>query len=885
MSLFSRRWWRDTDEVDRPVLPLRVLKADGQRVDLTARDAGARLAATRMGQDWQTDAWNYRDLIGELRYSNKLLARSVASVRFYAAEMRPYPDDPAELAGSGHGLDKQLAEEAVTHLARLPLDDDPDGFTASLVENLAAPGEGFIHGQRDGQEEFWTVRSISEITANGDQIMLAELPGSSALGQRAIDPDGEELLRCWMRHPRWGQLADSPLRAMLDTCEEIVLAGREIRAAARSRLAANGFLLLPESLSLVRTRSDEEDLESQSVTDEEFMADLTTAMISPIRTEGDAGAIVPLVLRGSAEDLKEVRHVKLERADAVALMERLNGAVYRMLRGLDIQPEQVQGLGDTNHWGAWSIEAANVKHQVGPMAAAVAACLTKAFMRPALRTLDHDPEQLRRVGVWYDLSGLVENPNRGQDARDAHDRIVISDARFRLDLGYDDDDAPDDEERNRRIAAKAGIDQGTAAAVLELAAYAREARRGAPQVIDARAAPELPSGTGNGAHPAVPGQTVPEQPTPRAPTAVVSAATPDLPVGWRVDIDTARALAAVDTALIERIITAADAAIARAVERAGGRARNAVRKDQGMSASIEGVDTVLVASALGRDVLLAAVGLPELLADAFTRLKDQVLGWLEQAARAVADLVLRMLGLDRASTAGRRVHDVVTTRMEVHRPAAWDVLAEALDAAVEKALFRADPLTPEPAGRGEQIDTLITPAAVVRAVTIAGGGQPSTAGDGGVGTGPVVRGVLGEADGVVLGWEWQYHPERPRGSHFPQHVALDGVRFGTWTDPKLDTALEHRKWIGLYYRPGDHDGCRCGSAPVIAFPELDDDSGGDIVLQRLREASQSERGQLAARVAAEDTAAGRIGTSLQNEVEVRNRITADVERLRAHHIG
>lgn len=888
MPLFGPRRREGGAKTGRPTTPqLRVLRADGQRIDLTTRDVGTRLSATR--QSWQADAWDYRDMIGELRYAHRLEARSVAKCRFFAAQVRDYPDDPAELTGDDHDVDEQLAADAVENLARLPLDDDPDGFVATMVENFATPGECWIHGQKGaGSDELWAVRSVSEITAHGDQVMLSELPGASALGQRPIHPKDEELLRCWIRHPRWGQLADSPLRAMLDVLEEIVLTGRESRAASRSRIAANGLLLLPDTLSLVRTRDTEEELEPQSVADDEFMGEFTTAVTAPIANEGHAGAMVPVVLRGSPEALKEVRHLRLDRADAEELMERLNGSVYRMLRGLDIQPERVQGMGDTNHWGQWLIEASDIRHQVEPMAAIVAGCLTKAFLRPALKALQYTDEQIRKVVVWYDASELVENPNRGQDSRDAHASLVISDARHRQDLGYTEDDAPDEDELHRRIAAKTVLDPATAAVVLDLTKALQQGGQ-QPRVIDAQPANALPAGqssNGKGARPAGPGQVVPEKTVPEqrspdgaGPGGMVAAADPGLPDGWRVDLEAARALAEVDAALLERILTAADAAIARAVERAGGRARNAIRSDQSLAASLAGVKTTLVPFTLGRVAVLAAASLPDLLSGAYDRLQGQFRTWLGQAAKAAADASLRVLGLDRRSTAGRRVHEAITTRLEVHRDAAWVTLAEALDAAAERALFRADPLTPEPS-QGEDSGTLIEPAAVARALVIAGGGQPGRTGDGGLGTGPVVRGALGDEGAILLGHEWQYRPERLRNT-FPPHLALDGTRFQTWTDPKLDTRPEHRRWLGGYYHPQDHPNCRCWTSPIYAVPEPDDDG---IVLRRLREAQKSQRGQLAAEVAAEDAAAGRRGTSLQNEVEARDRITAGVERLRAHYI-
>ncbi|MGH3992153.1 MAG: hypothetical protein ACRDSN_06760, partial [Pseudonocardiaceae bacterium] len=190
-----------------------------------------------------------------------------------------------------------------------------------------------------------------------------------------------------------------------------------------------------------------------------------------------------------------------------------------------------------------------------------------------------------------------------------------------------------------------------------------------------------------------------------------------------------------------------------------------------------------------------------------------------------------------------------------------------LDAAARRALFRRDPLTPEPATRGEGVDTLIDPAEVARAVTVAGGGVGGRPGDGGPGTGPVVRDLMRERGALLLGWEWQYRPERAR-EPFPPHQALDGRRFGTWTDPQLDTDVGSR-WVGAYFHPGDHAGCRCGSSGLWACPE----PGGE-----LDEALRGDRLSPVERaVGDDDDRAGRVGTSIQNVREVH-------DRLRAQHI-
>jgi hypothetical protein len=161
--------------------------------------------------------------------------------------------------------------------------------------------------------------------------------------------------------------------------------------------------------------------------------------------------------------------------------------------------------------------------------------------------------------------------------------------------------------------------------------------------------------------------------------------------------------------------------------------------------------------------------------------------------------------------------------------------------------------------------------------------RATTPGPGGYGTGPDVTGLLAEHGAVLLGWEWQYRGvEIPRAHPFaPWHTRLDHVRFATWTDPKLDTE-EATAWIGPYYYPGDHENCRCRVVPILAAPELDDDTGGDILEQRLQEARR--RNAVGDRVAADDDRAGRVGTTLQMERDVRDRITAGIAELRQQYI-
>lgn len=870
--------------------PLQVLRADGMRIDLSRRDAGALLVATRQG--WQQTAFGYRDMIGELRYAVRLRAQSVARVRYYIAETRPWPEDPIPLEideddkdAVKPSLDAQLVADAIHNFNLIPIDDRPDGFTARLDENLDIAGECWLHIDADGR---FHVRSVSEVSATADgRVTISTLPTATAGSMRVLDPNTESLLRLWAPHPEYGQLADSSLRTLQDVCEDIVLAGREQRAAARSRVAANGLLLLPASLSLAQERTEDD---GDGVAEDTFMSDFTAAMLAPIRDDGDSQAVVPIVIRGEIEDLEKVRHVTLQRADPEQLIARQSAALLRLLRGMDVQPEQVDGLGSTNHWTSWQIDARAIRDQVKPAAETIAACLMQAYMIPALEDLGYTRDQLDNLTIAVDTSPLSENPNRGQDARDAHTAMVIRDAALREALGFDEDDAPDEEEMVRRLATSGKLPVDAVAQIFGLRGGPEQAQ---PITIDAQPSERAALPAAEERPQAVEGEVTPTNPIPAEPTQIVAAAPVPDPFGFVVDVAATRRLADIDAELADRITVAADAALARILEKAGARVKSKAQKDSTLAASLVGVDALAVPARLGREKVAEFASIQDLIGDGYGRLRGQFGKWMSRAAEQVAEVVVDVLHLDRRSDRADAVRDQVRSRLEVRTGQAWQTLTEHLDAAAEEALFRDDPLTPDP-GPGEPVDTLIRPADVEDVLRVAGGGQSlrqssqtrtpmrsETPGPGGYGSGPDVTGLLQEQGAVLLGWEWQYRNAIHRDHKFaPWHTQLNGLRFSTFTDPQLDTDPE-TAWLGPYYFPGDHAGCRCRVIPLLAVPELDD----GIVAQRLREAAGDPRNVLAERVAAEDAAAGRVGTSLQQEVEVRSRITEAVERLTREHIG
>jgi hypothetical protein len=905
VALFGRRAPDPDHNPAPPQRPLRVLRADGQRIDLTARDTSTRLAATK--QAWQATALAYRNLIGEIRYAQKLRAQAVARCRFYVAENRPWPADPAPLDGTDHELDPQLAADALVNFRVIPFDPAPDGFTARLDENLAAVGEAWIHIDPD---QVWAVRSISEVNIAMDgRVGIAGLPGGQA--NRPVDPENESLLRCWVPDLEWSELADAPMRPLLDVAEEVVLAGREMRAAARSRVAANGILLLPSSMSLVRDRGEDEDNWDDTVASDTFMADLTAALLAPLADDGDAGQVVPLVLRGDIDDINAVKHLVLQRADAERLIERQQAALLRLLHSLDVQPEQVEGIGQANHWSGWQVDARAIKEQVQPAADTVAACLMKGWMRPALQSLGYTDEQIARVTIVADASNLAENPNRGQDARDAWDRGTLSDDALNRELGFDEEDKPDEQEWMRRLAFQGKLPVAEVAQLMGL-------RKEDPGVVvDAGlGAPALPGGERRVAQP---GQIIPEQPAPTMPAgapdpsrgapAPLRAAGPPDAFAMHVDDDACRSLAGIDAALSQRVSVAADAALNRVLERAGARVRSAAQRDRGLAAQLVNIDPVAIPAALGRSRVGELVQVADLVTDEYARLRGQVTGWLRDAGVQAGLTACDVVGVNANGPAGQRLSADVASRLAQHVDPAWQLLLSELHEAAEWALFAPAELDDDEPG--ERSGSPLSAQDIADVLAVAGGDRPSliaaadedalafarddkgqrrkhrrpekkrrardTPGTG-VATGPVMQSALAAEGAVLMGWEWDYRDFVPRKMFEPHH-RLDGTRVSTWSDPKLDTDPRN-SWLGPSFAPGDHKGCLCGSIPIYAA--LDDPEG--IVARRLAAAKGDPRRVAVDQLAAADDAAGRTGTSAQQTAEIRRRLTDAIDAMRAEHI-
>jgi hypothetical protein len=897
-----------------------LLRAAGARIDVRNRDSVRVLIGTK--QVWQSDAWVYRDLIPELRFAGKFIANAVGRARFVGAVVNVEGDDPILFSAKPEGISPELMAAVEDELSRLPIASGAK-FQGAVAENFDITGECWLHGYIDElARERWEVLSVDEVQVQPDGVLL--LKNGKGQIRHQVDPAKEEMLRLWLPHPRYSDFADSPMRAMQDLCGEIVLNGRERRAVRRSRAAANGMLLLPEGLSLLPATRDAEDQDPDS---DEFMSEFMGAMLAPINNEGEPGAVVPMVLKGNPEDLREVRHITFVREDSKLLLESLDNALNRLGTGLDMPPEILSGIGQTNHWSGAQIDQNTYRYHIDPRLRNIADSFTEGYLWPMLVARDQFTlDEISQVQVWFDAGNLTENPNRGSDAKDAHDRLAIGDRALRDALGFTDEDAPSDEEVFRQIMLKTGMDSSTSALLIQrLLNPDQPLMYPTRETIADKEIGQAPQDEGGGTNgplappapaakvPATPGGQPATQPATGTTqpaqkpsglaaqrvwalgqlgltdeqatgmetdvlTAIAESFTAagELSTGvdWSVDVDASRELAAIEAALRDRILVAADAAMERALEKAGARIRSHANGKPEVRAKLADAAVEDFAAILGPDTVMA-LGLPasKLLEAAFAGLQVKWDKWVAQAVTQLAAAVVKLLRLDPASDKAKRIGRTIELAMTGRKRAGWNRLEAALLKTAERHLFH-----PTKDELGEQSDTLVPPGAVRAALAEVGGitpgsGGASSNGTGAAGNGTPAGGLVGDTvhqvvaqeGGSHLGYEWRYGPTpSPRGFH--PHEELDGLRFGGWRDEKLSSAIASPpcEWVGPYRHPGDHDGCLCDYVAVWAIPEAREQTQ---VHQEDTQAMADVRA-----LAEGDTAAGRTGTVAQATLTERNRI-------------
>lgn len=455
----------------------RSITASAQRVSISDKKETEALKKRRGADTWQTDAWEYFDAIGEIKYSGNLVGSIMSRVRIFPAVV-VNPDEPPAHVKDVTDLDEQLKIYAERALRRL---DSANGGHAGILSrggvNIWVAGECYLvqTPEKIGSEipETWDIKSVDElVVGSGGNVQLKKTRTSSSTPEDL--PENAFVGRIWRSHPRYSDEADSSLRAIRDPCDELLLYNRLSRTTGRSRMNA-GALLLPDGLSVSEVADQDQELLDEDgatvISDTEqdnFEEELMSALTSPITDEDSAAAIVPLIIRGPKDLLDGVKHLTFERSLDPKLVERADRALERVLQGLDMPKDVVTGLANVKYSNAVQIDESLYKAHIEPLVLLLCDALTAVYFRPALESYGFTKEQARRLVIWYDPSEILTRPDRAASANDGFNNKAISADAWRRAHGFNDADAPTPRELLTRIVLdRAQISEPLAEAVLK----------------------------------------------------------------------------------------------------------------------------------------------------------------------------------------------------------------------------------------------------------------------------------------------------------------------------------------------------------------------------------------------------------------------------------
>ena len=807
------------------------VRGSAQRIDAADPAAGRSAERRRTKSAWQADAWAYYDNVPEIGFGGRFFGNNLSKLRLFAGYIEtpgqpPVPVDATDGDGVPY-LSEAVQLAATAALARI---QSPQGGHAELLRDfginewvagectlLALPDEASPTG------EAWNIYSSDELVAKGRRWLVKTEPGQQD-GDATVVPEDAPMYRLWTQHPRWSALPDSPVRRVLEVCDELMLLTRAIRAGATSRIP-RGVLVVPEG-----ALKGPADVTTEAEGDGEALADPTVQalvdhFVTGIGEPGSASAIAPYVLAVPDDLVDKVKYLEVGSVFSADEARTRDELIRRLANGVDLPPEILLGLADVNHWTAWQIDEQTFKSYLEPYALNFVLSLTWAYYRPALAAAGiTEPE---RFVIWYDESELVGHGDQGAAADTGAAAGYIGESAWRRVRGFADADAPTPEEDERRLALQRGaIDSTTTNALLQ-----------ALGILTATGAAAIPAAS---TEVALPEATVTPEPetTPGAPPLpdVTEAPPPTLaaafaPTGRTVDLDTlARRLGQIDQSLRARLTTAVDASMRRALERAGARLRTrALRASASHRDAIDGVPNELVASRLG-EALVAALGedTDDLLRDSFEDLRGRFDDWTKRAQRqAIAEMEragVELTGADRQALEQAQDDD---------RDGAWALLLASLVRQANRVLFAPEVSAPL---AGEFDASVAVPAAVIRETLSRAGGAVGTTEPGGtilvgtaetpagaVATGSRLTDTLATVEIRVGGWRWLYGDPGSRTTNFEPHLAFDGQEFSSFTDPALANPDE---WPDTaYYHPGDHLYCQCDFEPVLTESTTTDGEG------------------------------------------------------------
>lgn len=451
----------------------RPITAAAEKINLQ-KSAEKQTLGNKPFRQWQREAWEYYDAIGEVKYAFSMVAAVFSRLRINAGVIL----DPIEAPASAAAIRRARTNDSTANPLEGPvttiedlspaITDDVLKLADDLVAKLANGNGGWPNMLRQfslnvsvagecyliNYKNKWSIRSTEEVTIreSDSRAILRTMRSSSQTAGKEL-PVRTFVGRIWRMHPRYSDEPDCSMLALREMCDELLTLQRMIRGAARSQMNA-GMLFVPDGLTAAaRTPGDEED------DSDPFESELMDAMITPVTDEASAASVVPMLVRGPMELGNGLKHIEFGRAADKSLVDRAQTTLDRILQGIDVPKDIVTGLAHVKYSNAVQIDENLYRTHIEPLALMFCDALTDIYLRPALKAMvpELTDTDLQKIVVWYDPTEVTAKPDPATAANEGHTRYTLSDAAWRRAHGFANSDAPDQEELARRYAIDKGV--------------------------------------------------------------------------------------------------------------------------------------------------------------------------------------------------------------------------------------------------------------------------------------------------------------------------------------------------------------------------------------------------------------------------------------------
>lgn len=425
-------------------------------IDLTRPDdARYALAVIANSKVASKTSWDWYEKLGEIHYG---ISRS-AKVGGYA-ELGVYkldkngqigkqvttglPGEVASMLYSPYGGQRGLIERFLT-LMKIPADSyliemlngsDPDGLDFVSADELKIPDP----------------TALLDSKTSGTTISRITMPSKA----RFFTDEMEERIapaqfigRVWRPSSRFVDLPDSPMTALDTTCEILHLLTVGLRAKLLSRLASNGIVYIPSEVNDARSAAPTG--EPGEFHQNKVLNELLKAAFYSARNPESPEAAMPVFMSGPGQHAEHFRHFVMDQEVYRTDMDLRGELIDRILTGLDVQPSQVKGSQDSNHWSAWSASEDELRVSVRPDLDTLCWALTRLVLWKRLQTAGFSANRTQQYVVSYDLSRAQSHQNIAEDARQLGDRFLISPEAIRTASGFEERDAPTEIEYIRAV--------------------------------------------------------------------------------------------------------------------------------------------------------------------------------------------------------------------------------------------------------------------------------------------------------------------------------------------------------------------------------------------------------------------------------------------------